>query len=187
MGGMVSLWGASSLIRSRQQGNTSIGAGSSTVDTTITAIDMANTILVHEGWYHNITNGARPRDSWVRIKLLNSTTVRVIQDTAGSSVDGVVYWTVLQFAPGVIRQIQRNSVTIGSGTGTGTTGISEIDLAKSLLIYNGWTYTGTEAYSSTDPKNWLVFMYASSSTVVTAARPGTGNSVNLEFEMVEFF
>ena len=187
MGGMVSLWGASSLIRSRQQGNTSIGAGSSTVDTTITAIDMANTILVHEGWYHNITNGARPRDSWVRIKLLNSTTVRVIQDTAGSGVDGVVYWTVLQFAPGVIRQIQRNSVTIGSGTGTGTTGISEIDLAKSLLIYNGWTYTGNEAYSSTDPKNWLVFMYASSSTVVTAARPGTSNNVNLEFEMVEFF
>lgn len=184
---MVGLWGASSLVKNRQQGNTSIGAGASTIDTTITAIDTANSILVYEGWYHNITSGSRPRDSWVRIKILNSTTVRVIQDTAGVGLDGVVYWTVLEFLPGVLKSVQRGAVTIAASAGSGTASITDVNLAKSLLLYNGFTYTGTEAYASTDPKNWLAYAYISSATVVTYARPGTANALNAEFEVAEFF
>jgi hypothetical protein len=73
MGGMVSLWGASSLIKSVQRGTISVGAsGSGTL--TIAAVDTSRTILSYLFVSTGDTN-ANPSTAMATLTLTNSTTV----------------------------------------------------------------------------------------------------------------
>ena len=187
MGGMVSLWGASSLIKSVQRGTCSLGNASSVGNVTVTAVDMANSIVLYNGWYHNITNGNRPRDSWSRVYLQSATNVRGIMDLNGSFVDGALPFVLVEFMPGVIKSIQRFISTVSAGTGSVNVAITEVNYAKSFVNFQGFQYSGTETYNTTDPKNWLTYATMTSAVNVQVARPGTSNDVSVSYEVVELF
>lgn len=186
MGGMVGLWGASSLIKSRQSGYVTLGV-SSVGNTTINAVDMANSIVLYNGWYHNITSGTRPRDSWCRIFLQSATNVRGSMDTAGSGVDGVLYFTVIEFMPGIVKSIQRIAIGVTASSASGTAAITEVNLAKTFITWDGFEYTGTEAYNATDPRNWLSYASINSTTQVGLFRPSTSFVITSYNQVVEFF
>ena len=185
--GMVSLWGASSLIKSRQSGFCTLGNASSQGNTTINAVDMTNSICLYNGWYHAITSGTRPRDSWARVALQSATNVRATMDLNGSGVDGVLYWTVVEFMPGIIKSIQRITPTINAASGTTNTTITEVNLVKTFLNWGAWQYSGVEAYNVTDPRDWLAYNTLSTATNVQSSRPGTSTAITIALEVVEFF
>lgn len=185
MGGMVSLWGASSLIKSRQSGYVTLGV-SAQGNTTINAVDMANSVVYYNGFYENIVAAGRPYYVLARVYLQSATNVRASMDTA-SGTDGVLYFTVIEFMPGVLKSVQRIAIGVTGGSGTGTAAITAVNLAKTTLTWEGVEYTGTEVYGTTDPKNWLAFATIDSATQVSLNRPGTGNALTSYNQVVEFF
>lgn len=185
MGGLVSLWGASSLIKSRQSGFVTLGV-SAQGNTTINAVDMANSVLYYNGFYENIVAAGRPYYVLARVYLQSATNVRASMDTA-SGTDGVLYFTVIEFMPGVLKSVQRIAIGIANGTTNGTAAITEVNLAKTTLTWEGVEYAGTEVYGTTDPKNWLPYATINSTTQVTLFRPGSANACTSYNQVVEFF
>lgn len=165
---MVSLWGASSLIRSVQAGTIAVGAGTTSQTATIAAVDLANTMLLF-----SITSQAGtfsdPRNAWARLELTNSTTLTAsINADAGYST--TVGYRVVEYRPGVFRSIQYSTITMASGAASGTVTITEVDPAKSFVMYLGHTEDSAAASPGMDPNGQWCRLAVTNGTTITAAR-----------------
>lgn len=175
---MVSLWGASSTIKSIQRGVISITAAASNNTASITAVDLDNCRLTRIGSSSN--NGAQndPASS-VLVILTNSTTITGVRSGTGSA-DTSVAWQIVEYLPGIIKSVQRTTVTYSSATSAAVT-ITSVDTNKSLIDDLGCRVGNTldSLY------NWWVFTNA---TTVTANRFGAGgDSTVASLQVVEFF
>ena len=89
--------------------------------------------------------------------------------------------------PGIVKSIQRIAIGVTGGSGGGDATITAVNLAKTFVTWDGFEYTGTEAYNSTDPKNWLAYVDLTATTNARLQRPGTGNVITSYNQVVEFF
>jgi len=173
MGGMVSLWGAATMIKSVQQGGTSfVTSGTATIN----SVNLANSFVAYTGLRTTDTTTALGRIQ-ARCELTNATTVTSISEdnVATKSLRCVV----IEFAPGVVRSVQRGTITISAGVAATAT-ITAVDVNKALLMW------GNQTTSSATNNTCFATLVVTNGTTLPANMDGVG-STNTGYTVVEFF
>lgn len=180
MGGMVGLWGASSLIKSVQYG-TATATSSLTGTATITAVVLANSVVMYLG------NRTTDTTSFIgrvqsRLDLTNTTTVTCTSRDAVATK--TVSFAVLEFAPGMVKSLQTGTVNITTGELSKNATITAVDTNKSFLVWNNQDSntagTNDQGYST------LILLNA---TTVQAQQGGvaSGGNITTAYTVLEFF
>lgn len=87
-------------------------------------------------------------------------------------------------APSIVASVQSGTVTIGSGSATGTATIVAVNTANALVVWAGATSNETSA-NETD---YLAGLTLTNATTVTATRTGTGAfTCSVRFTVIEFW
>ncbi|CAB4187544.1 hypothetical protein UFOVP1601_40 [uncultured Caudovirales phage] len=175
MGGMVSLWGASSLIKSIQYGIT-VANTAATATATIVSVVPENTILFFLGCQSNAATAA---GHWAgSCVLTNATTVTTTYQAATDS--RILAFCAVEYYPGVIRSRQSFSIS-WSGATSSTATITEVNIAKTMLAFGGM-----QMYQGDQNEPGRITL--TNATTVTATRGGaTGWSTVMPGQAVEFF
>ena len=181
MGGMVSLWGASSLIRSVQTGTISLVAATNAA-ATITAVNTANSFVLFQGCTISTDNGLPGNTARVNVTLTNATTVNAFRQV-GTDTATVAY-TVLEFATGIVKSLQSGEITV-SGVTSNTATITVVNTDKAWLFFRGfWTDDGNVGEYSGRSSSKIVL---TNSTTITASKSVASNSSLPSYTVVEFF
>lgn len=146
MGGVVALWGASSLIASVQRGTITIGSGASSNTATIAAVNLDHSRVVYLG---NDTTLDQTDSAFARVALTNSTTVTATRGLSSAS-DTVVSYEVVEYAPGVIKSIQRGTTAVSSATTNQA--ITAVQMAKTVVDDLGFTFASTSGALTVKPR-----------------------------------
>lgn len=177
---LVAQWGAPSLIASVQRGTIALGGSASATAT----INPVNTALAFVCWGGSYNTGATGDSSYTfpKVVLTNSTTVTATITNAYASTKDVA-WSVVEFT-GALRSIQSGTITVSAGT-SATATITEVNLSKAWLLYNGFTtaFAGVMTDVSLSCSSTLT-----NSTTVTA-KYGSGATANavVTYVVVEAF
>ena len=177
MGGMVSLWGASGIVESVQQGTVTMSSASSGT-ATITAVDMSRSLLFSQ-LISTAYSSAVPAISLSRLDFTNATTITATRTSAASSV--YASFVVVQFMPGVIKQIQRATVTINNGVASVDTTLVETNLNKSIAT-STFLANNTTADSNVFTRSLLT-----TSTNLRSTRETTADINGVAYQVAEFF
>ena len=179
MGGMVSLWGASSIIRSVQY-ISGVITGSSTA-LTIAAVAPENAISIANGdstTYSNISLGA-----WVYGSRVTAATT--VTGTRGNWVGETAAICVIEFAPGIVRSLQTGSITIGINAATANGSITTVNMAKSLLIWQ--PYNGGDTISVNETIGVRATLNDPTTIIATRNTASVAYTSSGIYQLVEFF
>lgn len=180
MGGMVGLWGASSLVQSVQRGSISIVAASGSNTATITGVNMANSCLRYLGVSGN--NAASSTAALATLLAFTNETTITATRTATGVEDVLVRFEVIEYRPGVIKSVQRGTISISSGGGAATATISGVDTGRTVVDFLGCRLD-TSGYD-----NMFAWVVLTNATTVTATRFNTNPAVTIaSYQAVEFF
>jgi hypothetical protein len=176
MGGMVGLWSASSLIESIQRGTITYDTSVvSSATATITSVDMSRSRLRFNGLY--VSSGGNNNKMAARIAFTNATTITVtVTGGAGTGMSCVVSYEVIQYMPGVVRNIQR-----GTALGNSVLTITEVQMGKSEVDYLGDQGSDTNVNITTTARVLL-----STTTAINNASVGITNDT-VGMQVTEFF
>lgn len=172
-------------VASIQQVSITITAGSTSNTATISAVDVANSIIIYGGFTVDWSvNAIDMNDTYCGLEITNSTTITA---TRNDTADSVTYnATIVEFNDGWISNKQAGIITI-SGTSSNTATLSPaFDIARSIVLFCGQTTGTSSEYINTNAASQEPFVYISSSTQVTAARSGTSGSLPVYYMAVEF-
>lgn len=125
-------------LKSVQQVELELGAGSGEIDFTINSVDVDNTFLILGGQHANVVG---PEHCTYTVKLKNSTTVTVNVDAAVGGRD--IWVTVVEFESG-IKNIQRGITALLASDQHEAVAITTVDLNKTWVSYLGCRTTETE-------------------------------------------
>lgn len=177
--GMVGLWGASSLVRSVQRGTIAMSGVQISNTATIAAVNENNTLLVILG---NSTSSAGVTTEYAFARLsLSGTTLTATRAGTGTTI--TTSYEVIEFAPGVIKSVQR-VVTLVTLNGTATQTITAVDPAKSTVQCIGIT-------GDTNAFNGSFWSYGTLTNATTLTYTSVHNTGGLGYyfaaQVVEFF
>lgn len=168
-----------SLIRSVQRGTITIAGASTSNTATITAVNVNNAVINFLG--ATVAGTENADHAHARVTLTDSTTVTATKGAgSGGADDVVVSYEVIEYVSGVIRSIQRGTITTAAGTATAT--ITAVNTAKSAVNYMGFTTTST---TNPDPHTYLPRLDLTNSTTVTATATATDAIVG--YQVVEWW
>lgn len=174
----VARWtgGQRGLVRSVQRATITItGATSNTA--TITAVDVGNARVVFLGSTHN--NAASTMEKVLAmVALTNSTTVTASVNTSPGASSTIVSFEVIEYWPGVIKSVQRSTVTVGTPATLATT----VDATKAQLDWLGCTNTAPVLQPDVASKIVLT-----NGTTVTATDGGGGGTHISGYQVVEWY
>lgn len=175
-------------IQSIQRGTVSCGNASATGTASITAVVMGNSMLIPGHFRVATVTTNSPQGVIPRIELTNTTTVTGTVDTTGTGLDSTQPFQVVEFVPGILRSVQRGTITIGSGNTSGTATITAVVTGKAFVNYLGMTTTDNTAWGTIDPGVVLASLVLTNTTTVTAQK----NSSHLftdtvSYEVIEFW
>ena len=176
MGGTVGLWGASSLIKSIQQGTLAFAGGASAT-ATIAAVDVANAVLVLNNHLVDFSTGNTSFN--VYLTFTNTTTITATR--VGIPNTETAACVVIEFMPGVIRSVQRGTIFL-SGVASNTATITVVNTAKSFVNYLGMN-------TNVSDDQTLPIVSLTNGTTVTATREDAAASggTTTSYQVVEFF
>ena len=168
---------------------TSDGSGAGTQ--TITAIDPNNTIVLASGGTTTTASGGGPvvTPQWCGRLSMTSTSVTAI----ARSTPLTAQLTIIEFFPGVIRSVQRGTISINADTQSGTATIAQINTAKSIVLHFGvddsyTTYNlGCNIPQVTDRMFCWKFLLNDSTTVQASRSAAVGNAAVVGYQVVEWF
>lgn len=173
----VSQYGQRGLVKSVQRGTINLTSVTSNT-ATITAVTLANCLVSYLGTTFAVaTNNAAV--SKARVELTNTTTVTAYQNTANANATDVSF-EVLEFYPGVIRQLQRGTLVMSGGL-TATVSPALNDTTKALLTTLGYTTTATDQDVFNQPKIVLT-----NTTTITASAAGN-TTATIGYQVAEFY
>jgi hypothetical protein len=155
---------------------TNIDNGQTTGTSTISEIDLDNTIPI---WAGCVTNYPDPQ-TLAYIEPISTTQIRATRDGSPSAFTTVnSYW--MEFEPGFIKSIDYGIFTIGSGNLYQIINVSEFDPSKTMLVHLGYTVSNntTEQHSATR-------MNFNSTTSIICYRSGSAYTSYSSYALVEF-
>ena len=176
--GMVSLWGASSLIQSVQAFTITLSAALSGT-ATISTVSLGDSILFYDNYDTDWPGSVGNTSFESRVTFTNTTTITA--NSIGAATVGIttiIRGRVVTFAPGVIRSIQRGSLSFSGQSNTAT--ITEVNTAKSFLVDNGFS---TAASDERLQASWAI---TNATTLTVQTRLG-GVSKDTNYQCVEYF
>jgi hypothetical protein len=170
---------ASAAISSVQRFTDAYTTSNSTDTKTITSVNTSRSIIA---WGGN-TALASDWDNFYGLQLTSSTNVNLVRSGTGTG-SRAAYYTVVEFASGVINSIQRGSITIAGGSTSNTATITTINTAKSFLSLTGYA----TAYISFFARRRLPKLVLTNSTTITADRNQSDATLSNTpyYEAVEF-
>lgn len=179
----VAQWMQRSLIKSVQRNTITIAALSLTNTRAITSVDVNNTRLVFLG-SNTTDNGAGGSGSGpvlARVDLTNATTVTATRTATDNAT--IVSFDVIEYWPGVLRTVQRGTVTAtGAATGTATLATTLQSVSKASIEFLGWS--GSVAFT---PDNFLGYIDLTNTTTVTLTRTGTNGNLTAGYQVTEWY
>lgn len=120
---------AHGILSSRQQTTATQATTATTITATISAVDMSRAILIYQGVTCNTTS----TDSWFyRLELTDPTTVTLTRNGTLTTTR-TIYFTVLEFAPGILFNLQRGSTAV-SGVGSASATINAINEENGMVL-----------------------------------------------------
>jgi hypothetical protein len=168
-----------SLVKSIQRGTIAL-AGATTNAATINAVNMANSRLRLVSLE---TNNGGGFNALTRLTLTNATTITATRTGAGGT-DVTIGYEITEYWPGVLRSVQRGSITVGPAATSNTATINAVNTAKTEL-----SCLGFESDEASNSDQYLRIAQTSAATI-TATRNGgagaAGTSI-VSYEAVEFF
>lgn len=177
----VGLFAVPSLIVSIQPFVITLFASSSGT-ATINRVLMPNAVIFHNRFLTDWTGGYDNTSFQPRFTFTNETTITVTcVGAATSGVTTVVKGTVVEFKPGVIKSIQRGSLSLNSGSTYGV-----VTLSPPVVTDKTWVM---DLGMSTNQTNTdIIAHYAlTNSTSVTIASNGSASTREYGYQVVEFF
>lgn len=119
-----------------------------------------------------------------RVELsADGTTVTVTRNTSNATHTVTVRGAVIEFKPEYVESVQQDTVTIGSGSASGTKAITAVDRTRSLPFYLGVTNTGTTTSANAVHCN---FAFQDNSTIVANRNAASSTVTTLGFCIVQF-
>ena len=191
MGGMVSLWGAPSIIESIQVGSIFGGLGSSvsTATTTITSVDTSrSTLTLMAGLNYTNSDGLdSPGQTWVKLVLTNATTVTGSTFSTGATYGSGSAFTVTQYRPGIIKNIQRGVASFSAGTNNVT--LTAVNQNKTVVNVGGVSCNTGAGWNTAGGamSQYGCYLYFTSDTNLRFEKANTTYITNVPYEVVEFF
>lgn len=181
LGSRVMQWSQRGFIRSIQRGTMTLNAGISAT-ATITAVDLANSVLLYGGFTTDV-GAADYASVFPRIELTNPTTVTAGKASAPSIE--VVAFEVIEFYPGVLKSVQRGFIGLG-GVTTNTATITTVNLAKASCVTLGWT--GVASGGGGEMGQTTANVVLTNATTVTATRNSVvAGSLAAGYQILEFY
>lgn len=176
-----------SLFASVQRGSATIAAAATSGTATITAVDLANSsirFLGYESTNPAADGGNDPSVLFPRIELTNTTTVTAYRTTADATYGRVCKFEVTQYVPGVLKSVQRGTISVTVAATSGTATITAVDTTKSELGFLGFTETyGTVSNNIMCSGCTLT----NATTVTTTTGNAAANPVVVGYEVREWF
>lgn len=179
----VAQWTQPGIIKSIQRGTITIANASLTNTATITSVDVNNTRLVCLG---NSSvdaggggSGAGP--VLVRIDLTNATTITASR--TASTDAAVVSYEVVEYWPGVIRTIQRGTIT-AAGVAIGQTALATTLQTVTKATMESLGLEGSTAFAA---DSFRARMVLTNTTTVTMTRIGTSNTLVGGYQVTEWY
>lgn len=182
-GSRVGQWTQRGIIKSIQRGTITVAGGDLTNTATITAVDPGNTRLVCLGNSSVDAGGGGTGTGpiLVSIALTNATTITATRTDTTS--DDIVSYEVIEYWPGVIRTVQRGTVTATAAvSGTATLATTLQSTSRATLDVLG--YQGGVTFSAV---NFLANMVLTNTTTVTLTRTGTNNNLTAGYQVTEWY
>lgn len=165
-----------SLIKSIQRGTITIGSSDTAETATITAVNPSNTRLKIMGERIAASAGG------ARIALTNATTVTADRQTTGGGTTKTVNYEVVEYYPGVIKSIQRGTITLTAPATSNTATITAVN-NRAEVAFLGTSYD-TDAFEQSMHQANVTL---TNSTTLTAQRvTGVGNVI-VGYEVIEWF
>ena len=138
MGGMVSLWGASSIVKSIQYIAVAITGSNTSGTATINSVDTSSTILIPAGFVSAGDTTALLQNTLTTSILTNATTVTGNKHTGSATyTPQAIYMHVLEFMPGIIKSVQYATWTFVGGTSGDFFTINSVNTAKAVNLFTG--------------------------------------------------
>lgn len=177
----VAQWTQRSLVKSIQRGTVAVNAPASSNTATITAVVPGNTRLVWLGCSSTGTT-ANPTEMQASITLTNATTVTATR-TAGTTLNVLVSFEVIEYWPGVLRTVQRGTVTAAAAvSGTATLATTLQSTARATLDVLGYQYNFT--WSAEDAFGELRL---TNTTTVTLTRIAANGNLTAGYQVCEWY
>jgi len=177
MSGICAFKGGGSVVESIQEVILNIGAGNSTLDVSVSAMDPDFTEILIQG---QDRIASLPESSALAVSITSSTNVRLSRDdtTAGNMLMQVV---IKEYKSTALNQaIQRGTILTSSGQVSNTDTIT----AVGSLAYA--TNLGTvAASSSTTPTHLSTVITLPNSTTVDCTRAGSGVNATTNYQVVD--
>lgn len=170
-----------SLIKSVQRGTITITSPATSNTATITSVAMANSRLRH--LWSSVSSGGNFGQGAISLVLTNATTITATTQTDIGSTH-VVSYEITEYWPGVLRSVQRNTITLGAAVTSNTATITSVNTAKSELSYLG------EQSDEAQNADSFAKVVLTNATTVTATRNGGGGAAGtaiVSFEVAEFW
>lgn len=123
-----------SLIKSIQTGEISIGATASSATASVTAVGTGNSCVFYGGMYCGNT-AANAQQDFALLTLTNSTTITAQTNIADPSFARVVRYTLVEWMPGCINKIQSGTIFAGSLVNDAT--IASVITSNAFVIHQG--------------------------------------------------
>ena len=166
-----------SLVRSVQRGTISVTDPATTGTSTLPiAVDTRNAILY---FGNNTYSAVGPSTTGSRGKLTLTDSTTVTFTVSGSAGTRICDWELIEFWPGVIRSIQRGSVTIAGASTSNTGAIDPVVPERAIAMHMGQILSG-------DDDQQLGRLTLTSATVLTATRVAASGSTEVQYQVVEF-
>lgn len=184
----VAQWTQAGFIKSIQQGTVTLSNVNTNTATLTTSVVPANSVIVYVGLASNGAGGSvAGGPGMARVTLTDATTVTATRSNgAGSGDVTTAGFVVIECVPGVIKSVQRGTVTIASGALSNTDTLSTpVNTLKSFLVWVGQSNDSDGGSNYGDYANRLTLTNA---TTVTSTRGTTGAyAIVSGYQVVELY
>lgn len=175
----VALWGAVSPAVSIQRGTITIAAASTSNTATIGAVIPDNSQLLFLGSSSSEDGATSMSSVACRLVLTNATTITASRLSSTGEV--IVSYEIVEYLPGVIRSVQRGTVTATAAvSGTATiTAVANINRCTTTVL--GWDYNHAQIYTASQGRVDLT-----NTTTVTLNRVSNNGNLTAGFQVIEW-
>lgn len=183
------------LVKSIQTFDILIGTNQTSNTATITSVDLNNSMLVFGGINPTLADGSMSAGNmhaaraFARLTFTNATTITATRAASDPTYTVNVTGTVIEFFPGVIKSVQRGTVSLSTTSATDTLA-QAVDVNKAFVSHLGQTTTSQFDTTPGNGLNWYIFfsrLDLQNGTTVRSREPiANGDSIT-SYQVVEFF
>lgn len=149
-----------------------IAAGATSGVLAFSAVTTSRAMVLYNG-ISTTNTGSTLRETLTRLELTSSTLLTAYRGTSSASHAVNASAMVIDWGSIAVESVQHGTITIGSGSTSGTGTITGVDLTRSAVIYLGVTTTSTTATLAT----LLPRVTLTNTTTVTATRNTSSTAV----------